>query len=91
MEVNVVLRPLSLFCLNNLNCLANSTDTALVFQMEMMPFISWVESPVYPVVFLSSLNLVLLSTISPPAEDCCKEILKLTQCLDVITMSIWDS
>lgn len=58
MEVNVFLRPLSLFCLNNLNCLANTTATLLVFQVEMevMPFISWVESPVDPVLLLSSLN-----------------------------------
>lgn len=58
MEANVFLRPLSLLCLNNLNYLANTTDAVLVFQveMEMMPFISWVESPVYLVGFFSSLN-----------------------------------
>lgn len=54
MEANVFLRPSSLFfffVLNNLNCSANTTDTVLVFhvEMEIMPFISWVESPVYPV------------------------------------------
>lgn len=58
MEANVFLRPLSLFCLNNLSCLANTTNTVFVFQVEtkVMPFISWLESPVYPVLFLSSLN-----------------------------------
>lgn len=62
MEANVFLRPSSLFffcVLNNLNCSANTTDTVLVFQVEMeiMPFISWVESPVYPV-FLALWTIV---------------------------------